>query len=304
MSYSRPLFYTNYSSGITGPTGPPGNNSGLNINGYTSYTGYTGSQGSQGSTGETGPTGLRGYTGYTGLQGPQGSTGETGPTGLRGYTGYTGSQGPQGSTGATGPAANNNWKFINNNIYNTNSGYVGIGTQTPHYELDISGNLNYSGILYSNGIPFTSSTSQWTSIPLTNNIYYNSIGNVGIGTSNPQSTLDVSGNINSSSTISALSFNSLSDYRIKENILPLDKTFNVDNLKPVTYINRQSRKKDIGLLAHELQEVYPFLVNGDKDGEKIQSVNYIGLVSILIREIQDLKKEVKFLNDKINCNNL
>ena len=96
----------------------------------------------------------------------------------------------------------------------------------------------------------------------------------------------------------ASSFNTSSDYRIKENIIPLDHTFIVDSLIPVTYKNKHTEKQDIGLIAHEVQEIYPFLVNGDKDGEEFQSVNYTGLIAVLIKEIKELKQRVKALEDK------
>jgi hypothetical protein len=32
-------------------------------------------------------------------------------------------------------------------------------------------------------------------------------------------------------------------------------------------LNKKSEKQDIGLIAHELKEIYPELVNGEKDGE-------------------------------------
>jgi hypothetical protein len=98
-------------------------------------------------------------------------------------------------------------------------------------------------------------------------------------------------------TFTALSFNVPSDYRIKENIEPLDDTINVDNLKPVKYFNKQTKREDMGLVAHELQEVFPFLVNGEKDGKDYQSVNYNGLIPVLIKEIQDLKQEIKSLKN-------
>jgi hypothetical protein len=72
-------------------------------------------------------------------------------------------------------------------------------------------------------------------------------------------------------------------------------TTTIDNLRPVSYKNIKIGKQDIGLIAHELQEVYPFLVTGEKDGENLQSVNYIGLIGILIKEIKELKSEVKIL---------
>ena len=65
-------------------------------------------------------------------------------------------------------------------------------------------------------------------------------------------------------------------------------------------MNTKLGKQDIGLIAHELQEIYPELVNGEKDGEQFQSVNYIGLIPILIKEIQELKKEIKSVKIELN----
>ena len=99
-------------------------------------------------------------------------------------------------------------------------------------------------------------------------------------------------------TVTAIAFNVTSDYRIKDDIQTLGEDFTIDNLKPVTYYNNQTKKQDIGLVAHELQEEYPFLVNGEKDGENYQSVNYNGLIGILIKEIQDLKSRIALLEQK------
>jgi hypothetical protein len=90
----------------------------------------------------------------------------------------------------------------------------------------------------------------------------------------------------------ATSYSSASDYRIKENIQLLDERFTVDYLKPVHYLNTKTGKQDIGLIAHELQEIFPELVNGKKDDEELQAINYIGLIPILIKEIQELKRKL------------
>ena len=66
-------------------------------------------------------------------------------------------------------------------------------------------------------------------------------------------------------------------------------------MNPVYFKFKADDKESIGLIAHELQEHYPFLVEGEKDGETTQSVNYIGLVAVLVKEIQELKKRVKEL---------
>jgi hypothetical protein len=56
-----------------------------------------------------------------------------------------------------------------------------------------------------------------------------------------------------------------------------------------------ANEDQLGFLAHELQEHYPFMVNGIKDGPSLQSVNYIGLVGLLVQEIKELKKLLKNL---------
>jgi hypothetical protein len=87
--------------------------------------------------------------------------------------------------------------------------------------------------------------------------------------------------------------NILSDYRIKSNVSELGDTgLSIDALNPVIYTNNNTGKEDIGFIAHELQEHFPFLVNGEKDGENLQSINYNGLIGMLVRELQVLKKKV------------
>jgi hypothetical protein len=119
-------------------------------------------------------------------------------------------------------------------------------------------------------------------------------GNVAINKTSITSgfALDVSGNITTTSLTTT------SDYRIKTNIQTLDGTFTVDNLRPVSYYNTLANNQDIGVIAHELQQHYPFLVHGNKDDDDYQSVNYTGLIGVLINEIQQLKKRVTELENK------
>jgi hypothetical protein len=85
---------------------------------------------------------------------------------------------------------------------------------------------------------------------------------------------------------------STSDYRIKTGVIDLDEKYNVDQLIPIQYDNTLTNTHDFGLIAHELQSVYPYLVTGEKDGPEYQRVHYNGLIGVLVKEVQDLKRRV------------
>jgi hypothetical protein len=107
------------------------------------------------------------------------------------------------------------------------------------------------------------------------------------------------GNVTVSGSVTASSFNTTSDYRIKESVKPIDETYTIDQLRPVIYKNTQTEKKDMGFIAHEIQEVYPFLVEGEKDGETYQNVNYTGLIALLIKEMKEMKQKINNLENKL-----
>jgi hypothetical protein len=111
--------------------------------------------------------------------------------------------------------------------------------------------------------------------------------------------LNVNGNANITGQLTVAGINVPSDYRIKQNVQNLDSSFIVDKLNPVTYLNTLTHRQDIGVIAHELQQEYPMLVNGIKDGKNYQSVNYNGLIGILINEIKLMKQEMRLLKSSI-----
>lgn len=100
--------------------------------------------------------------------------------------------------------------------------------------------------------------------------------------------------VNGQATVAG-SITTTSDYRIKENVSNLNDTDTIDNLVPIQYNNILSGKHEFGLLAHELQSIYPELVEGEKDGAEYQRVDYNGLIGVLVKEVQDLKKRVALI---------
>ena len=100
----------------------------------------------------------------------------------------------------------------------------------------------------------------------------------------------INGNLNVSGNVIATSYTTTSDRRIKNNISQITET--IDFIQPRKYFNKLTNKEEFGLIADEIQEIYPFLVNGDKDDDKLQSVNYIQLIALLIKEVKELKQKL------------
>ena len=120
------------------------------------------------------------------------------------------------------------------------------------------------------------------------------LGTTGTTNTNLTGTVHLTGNLTVTGTATATSFTSTSDYRAKKEISPLLlEEYSIDKLNPVKFKYINTNEDSIGLIAHEIQEHYPFLVEGEKDGEKMQSVNYMGLIGVLIKEVQELKNEIK-----------
>lgn len=131
-------------------------------------------------------------------------------------------------------------------------------------------------------------------------IYDNGI-NVGIGTTSPGNKLTVNGNIQS------LSNTFLSDKKYKKNIKTINNALeSVLELSGTTYDWRRdeykeiefSDKKQYGLIAQEVEKVIPEIVNISENNE--YSLNYIGLIPVLIEAIKEQQNQIVTLNKKIS----
>jgi hypothetical protein len=119
-------------------------------------------------------------------------------------------------------------------------------------------------------------------------------GNVGIGTTTPNERLSVVGNICATGNITANSATCGSDIRWKKDLKPLENTLEkISQLKPVYYYWKKDEfpdkhftdKRQIGLIAQDMQKVFPELVVEDKEG--YLSVDYSRFTSVLLKAIQE-----------------
>ena len=98
----------------------------------------------------------------------------------------------------------NSWTKITSSIIYTNSN-VGINKINPSYNLDVAGNINFTGELTKNGIIYKNFSGNFSDLEgkpditwklIGNNIYNINSGNVGINSSTPTRKLEVVGDIN------------------------------------------------------------------------------------------------------------
>ena len=80
-----------------------------------------------------------------------------------------------------------------------------------------------------------------------------------------------------------------SDARLKKNIASLGyAVVTVNALRPVSYALKDGDgETEVGLIAQEVAEVVPEVVREMPGEEKLLSVNYDGLIPVLIKAIQE-----------------
>ena len=97
-----------------------------------------------------------------------------------------------------------------------------------------------------------------------------------------------------------ITYGTSSDYRLKENVVSLENGLDkVQKLNPVQFNWKDTGETNEGFLAHEVQEICKEAVSGEKDGEKMQGVDYGRITPLLVKAIQELTDKVKELESKL-----
>ena len=107
---------------------------------------------------------------------------------------------------------------------------------------------------------------------------------------------------------STTAYNTTSDYRLKENIAPMTSALAViGQLKPCTYTWKSTGEASQGFIAHELQEVVPDCVTGEKDAvdeegnPQYQGIDTSFLVATLTAAIQEMKQIIDAQAERITA---
>lgn len=89
------------------------------------------------------------------------------------------------------------------------------------------------------------------------------------------------------STNSSTTYNTTSDYRLKEDLKDFNGLDLIKSMKTYDFKWKADNSRMYGVMAHELADVLPYAVYGDKDGEYMQGVDYSKLTPVLVKAIQE-----------------
>jgi hypothetical protein len=190
--------------------------------------------------------------------------------------------------------------YSGHEIGNGNGGsFLGFATQSGGSAVVEAMRIGRSGKLHYNCTDdATSSSAGLVFYPSGDNSYI--INAVDLTSSwNHLTFINTNGTVGSISTSgSATAFNTSSDYRLKEDLKEFNGLDKVSNIKVYDFKWKVDENRSYGVLAHELAEVLPQAVNGEKDAKEMQGVDYSKIVPILIKSIQELKAEIEILKNK------
>jgi hypothetical protein len=200
-----------------------------------------------------------------------------------------------------------NWNLNNSStpaVSITTDGRMGLGTASPGRKLHVQGSDNTTVYIEST----TSDNNGMVILNANTNQYWGNGYHEFMMFQNQGTTIGQIVAPNGSS----VSYNTTSDYRLKKDLKPFNGLELINRLKTYDFAWKTDDSRMYGFMAHELQDVLPYLVTGQKDavdsnGKIIpQTLDYSKLTPILVKAIQEqeiqinqLKKEKSELQEMI-----
>jgi hypothetical protein len=187
--------------------------------------------------------------------------------------------------GAQGVVTNGQLIFHVNNSADFMFGKVAGDGNGPHLQINSYGySSTFQGSSTSNMVTYKTGTELNTNVGA---LVFRDNGN------------DYCGQITVNGATNTTSYLSASDYRLKEDLKSFDGMSLLEQIQVYDFKWKKENVRTFGVLAHELKEVLPLVVDGDKDEEKYQTVDYSKIVPVLIKAIQELKADNDSLKARI-----
>lgn len=202
------------------------------------------------------------------------------------------------------------WTYSYSNPNTYYLGNVGIGTNaSTENALTIHGDINFTDKIYKNNNEITN-IEGWNK---NNQNIYRETGKVGIGTSTPQYTVDVNGDVYANeggfTSDGSTNWTTISDRNLKENIVKSSYKECYENIKNIDLyrfsykkgFNNTEDKHQLGFIAQEVKEYYPkSVIETNKTIKNIDNIlkldvsqiNYslFGAVKHCMEEVENIEK--------------
>ena len=171
---------------------------------------------------------------------------------------------------------------------NGSNGYVGIGTTNPGYNLDVNGNIRSFSSSANVGIAlnYTGTNGRVYSILSCFNC-----GSAGLG---GLEVYDATASASRAYIAAGVNgWQTPSDRRLKSNIQELSVLDKISFIRGASYILNDSGKEQIGVIAQEIKEVFPFAVTGSESEGHYLGVSYDAIASIALQGVKELNIKIE-----------
>jgi len=124
---------------------------------------------------------------------------------------------------------------------------------------------------------------------------------VGVGEGNATHAITLPDNSDNSGKIQANAYLTYSSIRYKKDVEPLeDPLGTLNKLDGVSYVWKDTGKKDYGFIAEEVGKVLPDIVEFAQDSEYANSMDYIRIISFLVEGVKAQDKKIQSLEKKLD----
>jgi hypothetical protein len=124
---------------------------------------------------------------------------------------------------------------------------------------------------------------------------------VGVGEGNATHAITLPDNSNNTGKIQANAYLTYSSIRYKKDVEPLeDPLGTLSKLDGVSYVWKDTGKKDYGFIAEEVGKVLPDIVEFAQDSEYANSMDYIRIISFLVEGVKAQDKKIQSLEKKLD----